>query len=153
MKEQTLIMIKPDGVQKQLTNEILRRFKDNGLVPVDLEMKKLEKSFVCNFYSHLQHKLSEKLFNATMDFMTSDFVVLALIEGEDAIKRTRALCGPTNPAEAPKGTIRGDFSEDDMDENTRKEEATKNVIHSSANQKELEIEVGLIREAMKIFQK
>ncbi len=118
--QQTLVIVKPDGVSKGVTKEVIGRFERAGLKVAAMEMLKLDRSFVSDFYAHLKTKIPEKTLNATLDFMTSGMVAMAIFEGEDAIKKARMVCGPTNPAQAPAGTIRGDFSNDDLVENTKK---------------------------------
>ncbi|NCO23049.1 nucleoside-diphosphate kinase [bacterium (Candidatus Moisslbacteria) CG12_big_fil_rev_8_21_14_0_65_36_11] len=143
-KEKTLIIIKPDGVRKNLIGECLRRFEKEGLEIINLKMAKFKKPFVKVFYSHLKSKVSRKLFQTIIDFMCSHKIVIAVLEGEGAVKKARKICGPINPKEAKKGTIRGDFSSDDLIENTRRNRATRNIIHSSGSKIEARREIGMI---------
>ena len=130
-KEKTLIIIKPDGVQKKHIGEALARFEKEGLGICHLEVKKIKKPAAKEFYCHLKKKLNPKLFNNIISYITSGKVVLGLVEGENAAERVRCLVGPTNPKKAPKGTIRGDFGEDDLDKMCVLNKATKNIIHAS----------------------
>ena len=130
-KEKTLIIVKPDGVQKKLIGEALSRFEKAGLDISHLEIKTIKKPIARKFYSHLKTKLHPKLFDNIIEYMTSGKVVIGLIEGENAAERVRKIVGKTNPKEAGKGTIRGDFGEDDMRALGNKLKATKNIIHAS----------------------
>jgi nucleoside-diphosphate kinase len=144
-KEKTLIIIKPDGVQQKLIGEALRRFEKAGLDIAHLEIKKIKKSIARKFYGHLKTKLHPKIFNNIVEYMTSGKVVIGLIEGENASKRVREICGPTNPKAAPKGTIRGDFGVDDLIVCAKKKKATKNIIHSSESHRHARKEFKLLR--------
>lgn len=112
--EQTLIIIKPDAMQKKLHTDILARFEGAGLKVKQFSILKLNKEFVSKFYSHLNDRLHPKMLQSIHDFMISYKVMAAVLEGENAVKRVRQLVGPTDPSKAPKGTIRGDFSDDVM---------------------------------------
>ena len=81
--------------------------------------------------------------------MTSYRVMTAVLEGEDAISKARRLCGPTDPCKAPKGTIRGDFSNDSMEEKAKINGAVENIVHASASQEEAKKEIESVREFLK----
>lgn len=148
-KQQTLIIVKPDGVSKGIIGEVLGRFEKAGLKIVVMEMLKLSRPFVREFYAHLKKRIPEKTLNATLDFMTSNKVVVAIFEGKNAIKKARAVCGPTNPAEAPAGTIRGDFSNDNLIENTKRGIATRNVVHASSSVEDALKDIAMVKKIMK----
>lgn len=145
-KEKTLIIIKPDGVQKKLIGGALARFEKAGLDISHLEIKKIKKPIAKKFYSHLKKKLHPKLFDNIIEYITSDKVVIGIIEGENAVGKVRKICGPTNPKAAPKGTIRGDFGEDDMARRIRQKKATKNIIHASESHHHAKREIKILRE-------
>ena len=149
MTEETLIIIKPDAMKKKLAPEILGRFEREGLKVKEFSIVRLTKDFVMNFYSHLKGKLNEESLNAVHDFMTSYRVMTAVLEGEDAVKKARNICGPTDPSKAPKGTIRGDFSNDRMEEKTMINQAVENAVHSSGNIEEAKREIEFVREFIK----
>src|SRR3989344_469310 len=129
MKEQTIIIIKPDGVKKKIIGECLRRFEQNNLEIVEIKAIKMDEATARNFYKHLKEKLPAKLFLAIIKYMSSDRIIAAVIQGDGAVKKVREICGNTNPKEAGKGTIRGDFGEDDLHERAKKMQATRNIIH------------------------
>ncbi len=105
--EQTLSIIKPDGVQKNLIGEICVRFEKAGLQIVAAKMVQLSEERAEGFYA--VHK-EQAFYNDLVKYMTSGPVMIQALEGENAIKRNREIMGATNPAEAEKGTIRADFA-------------------------------------------
>jgi nucleoside-diphosphate kinase len=116
--ERTLSIVKPDGVRKGLTGEVIRRFESNGLRVVALKRMVLQKRDAEAFYA--VHK-EKGFFQSLTDFMSSGPVVAMVLEGEDAIQRTRKIMGATNPKDADPGTIRADFAE----------EVEQNIVHGS----------------------
>lgn len=105
--EQTLSIIKPDAVAKNVTGQINSRFEAAGLQIVAQKMLRLSDAVAGGFYA--EHK--ERPFYADLvAFMTSGPVVVQVLEGEGAILKNRELMGATNPAEAEAGTIRADFA-------------------------------------------
>lgn len=111
--EQTLSIIKPDGVQKNLIGEIYGRFEKAGLEIVAANMLHLSKEQAEGFYA--VHK-ERPFFDDLVSYMTSGPVIAQVLQGEDAVARHRDIMGATNPAEAEKGTIRADFA-DSIEEN------------------------------------
>jgi len=116
--EQTLSIIKPDGVQKNLIGEIYGRFEKAGLRIVAARMVRLSKERAEDFYA--VHK-ERPFYNDLVRYMTSGPVMVQALEGENAINRNREIMGATNPAEAEKGTIRADFAES----------IEENIVHGS----------------------
>ena len=111
--EQTLSIIKPDGVQKNLIGEIYGRFEKAGLEIVASKMIHLSKDQAEEFYGVHRER---PFFNDLVAYMTSGPVVIQALQGADAIAKNRDIMGATNPAEADKGTIRADFA-DSIEEN------------------------------------
>ena len=116
--EQTLSIIKPDGVQKNLIGEICARFEKAGLQIVAARMMHLSKDQAEGFYA--VHK-ERPFFNDLVSYMTSGPVVAQVLEGENAIGANRTIMGATNPADAEAGTIRADFAES----------IEENIVHGS----------------------
>lgn len=112
--EQTLSIIKPDGVARNLIGQILSRFEGAGLRVVATRMMQLSQAEAEGFYA--VHK-ARPFFKDLVSFMISGPVVVSVLEGEDAIKKNRDLMGATNPKQAEPGTIRADFAES-IDANT-----------------------------------
>lgn len=111
--EQTLSIIKPDAVAKNVIGQIYTRFEENGLKIVKAKMLTLTKAEAESFY-HI-HK-ARPFFNDLTDFMSSGPVMVQVLEGDNAIAKNREVMGATNPAEAAPGTIRADFA-DSIDNN------------------------------------
>jgi nucleoside-diphosphate kinase len=111
--EQTLSIIKPDGVQKNLIGEILSRFERAGLQIVAARMLHLSKKQAEGFYA--VHK-ERPFFKDLVSYMSSGPVMVQVLEGESAVNKNRDIMGATNPANADAGTIRADFA-DSIEEN------------------------------------
>jgi len=118
MAEQTLIVLKPDSVKRNLVGEILRRFEEKGFVIKKLKMFTISRSEAEQFYSIHREKA---FFNELVTFITSGPIVAAVIEGSDTINKVRAIIGATKPSEAAPGTVRRDFGTS----------LTQNAIHAS----------------------
>ena len=126
--EQTLVILKPEIVARGLVGRILQRFEDKGLTIKSLALKQLERETV---EAHYAHHADKPFFQGLVDYMTSGPVVLAVLEGPQAIAVVRNLCGHTNPVEALPGTIRGDFSI----------ELPANAIHASDSPEAAQAEI------------
>jgi len=111
--EQTLSIIKPDGVQKNLIGEIYGRFEKQGLQIVAAKMMHLTTEQAQGFYA--VHK-ERPFYGDLVSYMTSGPVMVQALEGESAVAKNREIMGATNPAEADAGTIRADFA-DSIEEN------------------------------------
>lgn len=111
--EQTLSIIKPDAVSKQVIGKISSRFEDQGLKIIAAKMMHLSKDQAQQFYGI--HK-ERPFFNDLVRFMTSGPVLVQVLEGDGAVLKNREIMGATNPKEAAPGTIRADFA-DSIDEN------------------------------------
>jgi nucleoside-diphosphate kinase len=106
--EQTLSIIKPDAVKKNVIGQILARFEAAGLRIVAARMMHLSRAEAEGFYA--VHR-GRPFFAALVEFMISGPVLIQVLEGESAIARNRELMGATDPKKAAKGTIRADFAE------------------------------------------
>jgi nucleoside-diphosphate kinase len=105
--ESTLLIVKPDGVRRGLVGEVLRRVEAKGLAIDEMRLTTIERSTAEEHYGEHRDK---PFFGELVDFITGGPVVIARISGEQAIVVWRTLMGPTNPVEAPPGSIRGDFA-------------------------------------------
>jgi nucleoside-diphosphate kinase len=104
--ESTLLIVKPDGVRRGLTGEVLSRVEAKGLGITEMRMMQIDRTLAEEHYAEHREKT---FFDELVTFITSGPVVVARIEGEGAIDVWRAMMGPTDPTAAPSGTIRGDF--------------------------------------------
>lgn len=116
--ETTLILFKPDAIEKNLTGRVLARFQDAGFVIRGIKMMHLDDAILREHYSHVADK---PFFPEIVAFMSRTPVIALALEGEDVIAKVRDLLGPTNSKTAAPGTVRGDFGEDVM----------TNVCHAS----------------------
>jgi nucleoside-diphosphate kinase len=107
MVERTLVLIKPDAVQRGLIGRIVTRFEDKGLKIVGMKFMQLGDALLNEHYSHLADK---PFFPGTKAFMTSTPVVAVCLEGLDCVETVRRMCGITKAREAAPGTIRGDWA-------------------------------------------
>ena len=131
LTEQTLIIIKPDAVERNLIGEIISRFENKGFKFVKLQMLSLTKEMAEKFYS--EHK-DKRFFTELVSFITSRNVVVAVIEGENVITITRLMVGATKSFEAAPGSIRGDLGLG----------ITNNIIHASDSPQSFEKEVNVV---------
>ncbi|XP_077413935.1 nucleoside diphosphate kinase, mitochondrial isoform X2 [Vanacampus margaritifer] len=118
VKERTLIAVKPDGVQRRLVGQIIRRFEQRGFKLVGLKMLRVSEELLSQHYCQLTQK---PFYSSLVDYMTSGPVVVMVWEGHNVVQSSRVMVGPTNPAAAPAGTVRGDFSL----------HVSRNVVHAS----------------------
>ena len=127
MTEQSLFIVKPDAVARNLTGEVIARFERKGFKLVKLKMFNFAKEQAENFYG--VHK-DKPFFGELVSFITSGPVVVAIIEGNNAIATTRIMIGATKSFEAAPGSIRGDFGLG----------FTDNIIHASDSQESFDHE-------------
>ena len=140
MIERSLVIIKPDGVERSLVGEIIKRFENTGLKLVGMKMVWVDKKFAERHYS--AHK-SKPFFRELVEFITEGPVVAFALEGVHAVENVRRLVGTTSPHEAAPGTIRGDFAHLSMAYASKKGTGGKNVIHASGSKKEADEEIEL----------
>lgn len=128
--EQTFVMVKPDGVARGLVGNVIDRFEGKGLALDKMRMLTIDEDLANRHYAeHVDKPFFPELF----EFITSGPVVAMQWSGESAVGVARTLMGPTNPADAPPGTIRGDFGLI----------VTTNVVHGSDSAESAERELGL----------
>lgn len=130
MNERTLVLIKPDGVQRLLTGRILARYEDRGLKVVGLKMIHVDRDLAERHYAIHREK---PFFGSLVEFITSAPLVATVLEGPNAIAVVRAMNGATRPNEAVPGTIRGDFAL----------ETAQNLVHASDSPENAADEIAL----------
>lgn len=116
--ERTYVMVKPDGVQRNLVGEIITRFEKKGFKIAALKMLQLDRAMA---EKHYAEHIGKPFFEALASYITSGPVVAMVLEGKDVVATARTMNGATNPANAGPGTIRGDFAI----------EVGRNIIHGS----------------------
>ncbi len=130
MNERTLVLIKPDGVQRLLTGRILARYEDRGLKLVGLKLIHVSPELAERHYAIHRER---PFFRGLVDFITSAPLVAAVLEGPNAIAVARAMNGATRPHEAAPGSIRGDFAL----------ETAQNLVHASDSTETAAVEIDL----------
>ena len=143
--EQTLVLFKPDAVQRGLVGEILTRFERVGLKIVGTKMIAPGRDAYYEHYENIGKMITrrgEETFNATVDFMMSGPVIAMVFEGVEAVALIRKLVGDTEPKAAAPGTIRGDYSHMSFGFADNKKKGVPNLIHASSNPEEAEQEIN-----------
>ena len=128
--ESTLVLIKPDGVNRALIGKVIEKLESTGLKITGMKLILIDKDLASKHYE--EHK-DKPFFSSLVNFITSSPVVSLVLNGENAIQKTRTMMGSTNPLESSPGTIRSDFGLS----------LEKNVIHGSANENDALREIKL----------
>ena len=136
--QKTLILIKPDAVQRGLVGEIMTRFERKGLKIVSIKMMQVTKELARRHYA--EH-IKKPFYHALEKYITSSPVIAMTVSGPDAIAVVRLIVGPTNGLTAPPGTIRGDFSTSHR----------LNLIHASDCEASAEQEIAMFFDASELF--
>ena len=138
MNEPTLVLIKPDGLQKSLTGNILTRLSETKLVIVGAKMKSVSRELAEEHYQHLKDKpFFEEIVRYLMGEYHTKRVMALVYSGEDSILKIRKVCGATNPEEAEPSSIRGSYGR------ITTKGVYENVIHASGNPGDAEREIKL----------
>jgi len=163
MIERTLVLIKPDGVQRKLIGKIIDRFESNNLEITEMKLINAEREIVEKHYPAEEEylvSLGKKGADAgdkikdfkeqgmmiikwLRSYLTGNDIITIVISGKNAIAKVREIVGSTNPTKAEKGTIRGDFGMDDILTANSQKRAVRNLIHASGNKEEAEREIKL----------
>lgn len=131
--ERTFIMVKPDGVQRNIVGDVVTRFEKKGFQLVGAKLMNVSEDLAKEHYK--EHK-EKPFFGELVDFITSSPVFAMIWEGENAVTVARKMLGKTNPAEAEVGTIRGDYGL----------QVAKNVVHGSDSNESATREISLFFE-------
>ena len=134
MSERTLILVKPDGVERGLIGQILSRFESKGYTIEKLKMLQPTKELLAQHYAEHDGK---PFYQPLVDFMVSGPVVAAVLSGERVIEGVRSMLGTSDPTLAAPGTIRGDLGRDWGDSEQ------KNLVHASDSPASAEREIAL----------
>jgi len=136
--QRTLSIVKPDGVQKHLIGEVIKRFEDHGLKVIGLKMISMDKKEAEGFYAVHRGK---PFFESLTTFMSSGPSLVMVLEGEGAISKTRELMGATDPKQAKEGTLRHQFATN----------IEKNVVHGSDAPETAAFETNYFFNALEMF--
>ncbi len=137
MKERTLSIIKPDGVQRGLVGEVIKRFEKAGFKIVAMKMVHFSKEQAREFYA--EHK-GRSYFEGLTDFMSSGPSVAVALEGQNIISQYREIMGATDPVQAAEGTIRKAYATD----------GRRNVVHGSDSRETAALEIGYFFSALEL---
>ena len=130
MSQRTLILVKPDGVQRNIIGEVISRIESKGLKLVALELRIIDADTA---HAHYAEHAEKSFFGELVDFITSGPLVALVAEGDRAIEAFRALAGATDPVKAAPGTIRGDFAL----------QVAQNIVHGSDSPESAEREIKI----------
>jgi len=127
--EKSLVLLKPDAVERKLVGEIIARFEKRNLEILQIKIVRIDRSVAEEHYSHVK---SEPIYESMIEYFTSGPVVALVLQGENAIKLLRNMIGKTSSLESPSGTIRGDYGYHRF----------QNLIHASDSVENAEIEIN-----------
>ena len=130
MSQRTLILVKPDGVQRSLVGDVISRIERKGLKVVALELRTIDADTA---HAHYAEHAEKPFFGELVDFITSGPLVAIVAEGDRAIEAFRALAGATDPVKAAPGTIRGDYAL----------QVSQNIVHGSDSPESAEREIKI----------
>ena len=136
--ERSLVLIKPDAMQRGLAGTIISRLQEHGLKPVALKMLRMDKALAERHYAMHADK---PFFEGLIEYITSTPIIAVIFEGDNAVEVIRRMMGATDPAEAEAGTIRADFGTD----------IQNNAVHGSDSLESAEKEIELFFTEDEIF--
>jgi len=144
MIERSLVLVKPDGVQRALTGRILTKFEEAGLKVVGMKMAWVDQAHAKKHYTDdLEKRRGKFVRDAMVKFLTEGPVVAIVFEGVEAVDVIRKIVGGTEPKSALPGTIRGDFCHVSFMYADSKKKVVRNIIHASGNKKEAKEEIKI----------
>jgi len=142
--ERTLVLIKPEGVQRHLVGKIITRFEDAGLKIIGMKQVWVDKEFAKKHYTEdIVERRGEKVREMLLEYIIEGPVVAMCLEGVNAIENVRKIVGGTEPRTSPPGTIRGDFAHISFSYADKKNLPIKNLIHASSDEKDAKSEIKL----------
>lgn len=141
--QRTLVLIKPDGIEKRLVGKVIARVEELGLTIAQIKRVKMTPEICSQFYPKTKRDLPEIYANVEK-IMMGNFSIALIVEGKNAIERVRALRGPTDLLSAEVGTIRRDLITDEERELFRQGKYFSNVMHSPDDRNEAELEMKLL---------
>lgn len=142
--ERTLIILKPDTVQRGLVGEVIARFEKVGLKIVGCKMVKPDDEHYHYHYENISKMISrrgQKGFEVTLKMMQEGPVIAIVLEGIESISLVRKMVGTTEPKEATPGTIRGDYAHISFTQANKKDQGIANIIHASGDAEEAKQEI------------
>jgi nucleoside-diphosphate kinase len=144
-QERTLIIFKPDSVQRGIVGEILSRFEKAGLKVVGAKMLKPDYDHYFHHYEKIGQMITrhnQKIFDITVEMMSEGPVIAFVLEGVESVSFVRKMVGPTESKSALPGTIRGDYSHMSFAHADKEEVGLPNLLHASGDAKEAQAEIA-----------
>lgn len=142
--ERSLIILKPDALRRGIEYDVLNRFKKKGFDVVDMYMTVASDELLREHYAAVIADKGEKIGDNIVNFMKSGPIIVAVLEGNNAVNAVRTMGGEkTQPAQCPPGTIRHDYSMDSYDLADKENRCLENVLHSSDSAESATREIGL----------
>jgi nucleoside-diphosphate kinase len=138
-QERTLVLVKPDGMQRALAGEIIARYERRGLKIVGMKLMRIDRALAERHYE--EHK-DKPFFPGLVEYITSSPVIAAVLEGPNAIAAVRETNGATDPIQASPGSVRGDFGLD----------KGRNLVHASDGTESATREIGLFFDAGELLE-
>ncbi len=144
MIEQTLILIKPDGVARGLTGEIIKRFEQRGLKIIGLKMVEATNDIAKKHYTDdIVQRRGQHIYDWLLEYITEGPVIAIAVQGVNAIENVRKLVGATESKSALPGTIRGDYSHMSFHYADSNNKILRNLIHASSDSEDAKRELAL----------
>lgn len=143
--ERTLIVLKPDAVQRGIVGEVISRFEKVGLKIIAMKMLSPSQEHYHHHYETIGKMISrrgEEAFNVTLEFMQQGPVIAVVLEGIDAAELVRKMVGATEPKSALPGTIRGDYAHMSYGHGDKEKIGIPNIIHASGDAEEAKLEIA-----------
>ena len=139
-KERTFFFIKPDAIQRNLCSNIYHRLLENNIAIVHSDTVVVSRSNICEHYKHIILKFGSWAQQAFIDYYCGKKILIYILECPNAINLTRKIVGYCDPSTAEKGTIRGDFGIDSMEEALKQHRICNNLVHASDSEESADYE-------------
>lgn len=152
--QRSLVVLKPDAVQRGIVGEIIQRFERVGLKIVGMKMVNPDEKLYRMHYEDIGQMITrrgEQAFRYNVEYMMTGPVIAMVLEGIEAIPLVRKIVGPTEPKSAEMGTIRGDYSHMSFGYSDAKGKGVPNLVHASSNRSEAEREIDLWFNANELY--
>jgi nucleoside-diphosphate kinase len=141
--ERTLVLIKPDGIEKKLIGEVIKRIEEQGLFIGEIEMLKVKPSVCIKLYKNACKRIPG-LDKAIIEYLTRRRIIAFIVEGEDAVAKVSKIRGDSDPSKSPPGSVRREFAgENKFEDFSKSKKIVENIMHSSSTKEEAEEEISL----------
>ena len=141
--QRTLVLLKPDAIQRGVCGEIIHRFERVGLDIVGMKMVWADKAFAEKHYFDVKDRYGQKILDNLTDYLVQGPIIAIVLEGVESVALVRKMAGTTYPNDSAPGTIRGDFSHMSKEYANTHERIVANLIHASSKPSEAEYEINL----------